>query len=78
MRREGGNEVLYEKNGKLYRRFDKELLCIEPYGKNGLRIRATHNHDFFDQDLSALIDPQEKAEDDRITIDGKTAAIENG
>ena len=30
-------------NGKLYRRMDTELLVIEPWGKNGLRVRATRS-----------------------------------
>ena len=70
--------MVFEKDGKLYRRFDKELLCLEPYGKNGLRIRATHLNAFSDESLSALIEPQEKAEHPVITVDGKTGTITNG
>ena len=70
--------MVFEKDGKLYRRFDKELLSLEPYGKNGLRIRATHLNAFSDESLSALIEPQEKAEHPVITVDGKTGTITNG
>ncbi len=70
--------MVFEKDGKLYRRFDKELLCLEPYGKNGLRIRATHLNAFSDESLSALIEPQEKAEHPVITVDEKTGTITNG
>ena len=55
--------MIFEKGGKLYRRYDKELLCLEPYGKNGLRVRATQLSEFSDERLSALIEPEEKAEE---------------
>ena len=46
--------MLTEKDGKLWRRYDKELLCIEAYGKNSLRVRATQLAHFQDDRLSAL------------------------
>ena len=46
---------------KVYRRFDKELLCIESWGKNSFRVRATQRHEFVPEDISALI-PQEECE----------------
>ena len=33
--------MLYQEGKKLFLRFDKELLCIEAYGADGFRIRAT-------------------------------------
>lgn len=47
--------MLTEKDGKLWRRYDKELLCIEAYGKNSLRVRATQLAHFQDDRLSALM-----------------------
>ena len=70
--------MIYEKDGKLFRRKDKELLCLEPYGKDGLRIRATQNSTFLDKELSALIEPSDPAVHPKITIDGNSAVIENG
>ena len=46
--------MLMKKNGKLWRRYDKELLCIEAYGENSLRIRATQLPCLQDERLSAL------------------------
>ncbi|GFH91236.1 alpha-xylosidase BoGH31A [Lachnospiraceae bacterium] len=70
--------MLIERNGKLFRRYDKELLCIEPYGVNGLRIRATELADFQDDTLSALIEPEHKTYDTEIAIEGDSACIRNG
>ena len=68
--------MLRQDGSKLYRRDDKELLLIEPWGKNSLRIRATQRHEFIPDDNSALIAPEET--DAQITIDGKSATITNG
>ena len=41
---------------KITRRFDKELLTIEAWGKNSLRVRATQRSSFVDdEDLQALL-----------------------
>ena len=42
---------------KILRRFDKELLCIEPWGENSFRVRATQRHEFLTEDNGALLDP---------------------
>ncbi len=56
---------------KVIRRYDKELLVIEPWGKNSLRVRATQRSGFLeDEDLSALLPNPEKTE--------ATAAAEGG
>ena len=34
---------------------DKEFLQIEPWGKNGLRVRATQNRGFIEDELGALL-----------------------
>lgn len=69
--------MLIEKDGKLWRRQDKELLCIEAYGANSLRVRATQLSQLQDDHLSALIDPETKGSP-VIRIEGKTGWISNG
>ncbi len=49
--------MIKQVGNKIYRRFDKELLCIEPWGKNSFRIRATQRHEFIPDDISALLEP---------------------
>lgn len=69
--------MLIEKDGKLWRRQDKELLCIEAYGANSLRVRATQLSQLQDDHLSALIDPETKSSP-VIRVEGKTGWISNG
>lgn len=38
------------KHGKLYYYFDSEKICIEAYGSNALRVRATKNYNFTGRD----------------------------
>ena len=65
------------KENRLYRRYDKELLCIEPWGENALRVRATQCAAFRpDDELSALLPP--KPTTAVLETDGKTATIQNG
>ena len=52
-------EMITQKGNKIYRRQDKELLCIEPWGKNSFRVRATQRYEFVPEDISALLPPQE-------------------
>ncbi len=70
--------MVYEKDGKLYRRYDKELLCLEPFGPDGLRVRATQLNGFSDGGLSALLEEAKGEGDGEICIDGDTAVIRNG
>ena len=37
-------------NGRLYRRYDNELLCIEPWGPDAFRVRATERAGFLNDD----------------------------
>lgn len=65
-------------DNKIYRRQDKELLVIEAWGRNSLRVRATQNHAFVEEEaLSALTLPVENGEVCAST-DGKSAEIVNG
>lgn len=69
--------MLTEKDGKLWRRYDKELLCIEAYGADSLRVRATQLSGFQDDRLSALTEPEETGSAD-IRMEGNTGWIRNG
>lgn len=64
-----------EKN-KIFRRCDKEVLCIEAWGENGLRVRATQRHEFTPDDISALLKPGECVAN--IEQDETHTIIENG
>ncbi|MDO5540683.1 MAG: glycoside hydrolase family 31 protein [Eubacteriales bacterium] len=69
--------MLYEKNGALIRRFDKELLQIEPYGEDSLRIRATQLSEFQKRETGALL-PVSQTAGSIVSIDGDTGFIQNG
>ena len=47
--------MIYTDGVKITRRMDKEFLQIEPWGKNGLRVRATQNRGFIEDELGALL-----------------------
>ena len=51
--------MFIEENGKLFYKFDNETVCIEPWGKNALRVRVTKNAKFTDHDW-ALLEPKSK------------------
>ena len=65
----------------LFRRVDKEVLLIQPWGENSFRIRATQNR-AFDEDIpSALTETlNEVGMKAEITLEkeGKAAVIRNG
>lgn len=68
--------MLKEKDGVLIRRCDKELLQIEAWGENSLRVRATERAGFCDDEYGALSEkPAIKA---KVSIDGDSAQIVNG
>ena len=48
----GGCDMLKQAGNKVYRRFDKELLCIQPWGKNSFRVQATQRHEFVEDEGS--------------------------
>lgn len=64
--------MLKQVGNKLYRRQDKELLLIEPWGENSLRVRATQRSEFIPDTDSALLEPKDT--DVQISIEGKKAA----
>lgn len=68
---------MIKKDGnKLIRQFDKEILCIEPWGKNSLRVRATHLGKIYPNDEFALLEPVHT--ETQIIIKEKVASIQNG
>ncbi|MGI6173695.1 MAG: TIM-barrel domain-containing protein [Christensenellales bacterium] len=67
--------MLFEKDGALCFRYEHEVLQIEPWGKNALRVRATMQRDFSCEDFALL--PQE-ARPCQITVDGDRGSITNG
>ena len=63
---------------RILRRYDKELLLIEPWGENSLRVRATQRENFLeDPDLSSLL-PREGRQQARVREENGGAVIENG
>lgn len=49
--------MIQKEKNRLIRRNDKELLCIEAWGRNSFRVRATERHEFIADDVSALLEP---------------------
>ncbi len=45
------------RNGRLYRRYDSELLCIEPWGPDSFRVRATERAGFLNDDTRQALLP---------------------
>lgn len=68
--------MLKQEGNKLIRRFDKELLQIEPWGENSLRVRATMLSKIKENEEFAL--EEQLNSEAQITIDGTKAAISNG
>lgn len=66
------------KDGRIIHRYDKELLMIEPWGRNAVRVRATQRSSFLeDDDLSALL-PDPTPTDAVITQEGNQTVLVNG
>ena len=69
-------KAFYEIEGdKLLRQYDSEILTVEAWGDNGLRIRATHEGKMPQNDWALL--PAKGAKAD-ISVDGETATVTNG
>ncbi|GMB01143.1 glycoside hydrolase family 31 protein [Pelosinus sp. IPA-1] len=60
---------------RLIRQYDSEILWVEPWGDNSLRVRATHMACMQSEDWALL--PQE-AGNAKIVIEEQKASIENG
>ena len=68
--------MLYTEGSRLLRRYDEELLCIEPWGRNSLRVRATRGNALLANEDFALL-PAAPIEPE-IVINGTRASIVNG
>lgn len=68
--------MLKQNGNQLLRRFDEELLCIEPWGENSLRIRATQNANLLNNEAFALLAQPEACA--HIAIEGSQGSITNG
>jgi alpha-D-xyloside xylohydrolase len=60
---------------KLIREYCNETLCIEPWGENSLRVRATYMNEFTREDWALYKKPESLAE---IVISEEKAQITNG
>ena len=67
----------YQSEGKLYRRMDTELLCVEAWGNNALRVRATQNANFTGRDW-ALLEDVTAHNQPEVTVTAEGASIRNG
>ena len=68
--------VLSNEHGALVRRRFDETVCIEPWGENSFRVRATKNNAFLDEQWALMEACGEAAT--VIRIDGNAGAITNG
>ena len=60
---------------RLVRRQDAEIMWIEPWGSNSLRVRVTYMDHMDEDDWALLPQSEQKAE---ISVDGQVAVITNG
>jgi len=63
---------------KLISKYDREILWIEAWGKNGLRVRATLEGNMPENDWALLPKAKNNNSNVGIEIDGNRAAIRNG
>ena len=67
--------MIYEQGGALIYFFNSEIVKIEPWGKNGLRVRCSPNGKICDK-MGALLEGEAPVA--QIQIDGDTGSIKNG
>ena len=68
--------IISKDGNRLIREFDSEILWIEPWGANSLRVRATKNA-AIKEELDWALLPQKEHNAD-IKIDGQRATVTNG
>ncbi|MFI3177915.1 MAG: glycoside hydrolase family 31 protein, partial [Eubacteriales bacterium] len=68
--------MLKQVGGKLIRKYDKSLMCIEPWGENSLRIRVTQAREIIEDIPNALELPVDSSA--HISIEDDCATITNG
>ncbi len=69
--------MLKQEGNRLIRRFDAEQLCIEPWGANSFRVRASLQASILENEDFALL-PCTETGSAEITIEGNRASIVNG
>ncbi|MCE5342188.1 MAG: family 31 glucosidase, partial [Eubacteriales bacterium] len=67
----------YQESGKLYQRLGTELLCVEAWGANALRVRATRSATL-SSETWALLEDVSACNHPEICLDGESAEIRNG
>ncbi len=67
----------YEENGRLYRRMGAELLCVEAWGANALRVRATRAAALTGENW-ALLEDVSAGNRPAVTVEDGSASIANG
>lgn len=71
--------IFSTEGSRLIARHQAERLCIEPWGRNSLRIRATKYMDYTGRSWALTEEVPEKFKEAEITIDGdRQAMIQNG
>ncbi|MFI3173206.1 MAG: family 31 glucosidase, partial [Eubacteriales bacterium] len=68
--------MLKQVEGKLIRKYDKNLMCVEPWGENSLRIRVTQAREIIEDIPNALELPIDSSA--HISIEDDCATITNG
>lgn len=70
------DSVFQIEGNRLFRRYDGETLCVEPWGRNGIRVRAVKmGIPLEDNDFALSQETEHNAE---IKVDGECAAVLNG
>ena len=68
--------LLCREGQRVIRRYDGETLCLEPWGENGIRVRAVRMGQPLPEESWALTSPHK--EEPEIALYDKSAIIENG
>jgi len=75
-------ELFMQDGNRLFRRFEFETLCVEPWGQNSIRVRAVKMGNSISEKNWALSEEITQTSQStatiQIDIDGETAAIVNG
>ena len=70
--------MLKQIGSAVVRRRGKEILQIEPWGANALRVRATQLSSLREEEWSALLQPDYDESDVKVTLEENSAMIQNG
>ncbi|MFZ7942554.1 TIM-barrel domain-containing protein [Neobacillus sp. 19] len=70
--------MFYQKDNRLVREFDHEVVWIEPWGKDSFRVRATQNKDMSEENWALSVQVPDVSVDIHIDEANDTAVITNG